>query len=242
MPQQVTRLVVLFGVMIAGLVAARSWLIPKTFGAIGHYRAAAIDSVTATKVKYAGHEACAACHPDVAALRVAGRHKSVACEVCHGPGAEHVESPSEKRLSAPRQRGYCPLCHGYDPGRPSGFPQIDPATHNPMRPCVSCHQAHAPETPREPEACGACHGSIARTHSVSNHALIACVRCHQTDKRHKVTPLLSRPTKPSQRAFCGQCHDREASSPKEIPRIDLATHEPDYVCWQCHYPHFPEGK
>jgi hypothetical protein len=134
------------------------------------------------------------------------------------------------------------LCHGYDPGRPTGFPQVDPVTHNPVRPCIGCHQPHAPETPRPPEHCGACHGSIARTHVVSNHALIDCTRCHQTEKRHITAPHLSRPGKPSSREFCGQCHGREAASDKRIPRVDLATHEPAYVCWQCHYPHFPEAK
>jgi hypothetical protein len=242
MPQQVTRLSIIFGVMILGLVLARRWLIPETFGQLGHYRAAAVETVAAAKIHYAGHEACAVCHEEIAKTRLAGRHRGVACEVCHGPSAAHVAAPTEIRPSAPKQRGYCPLCHGYDPGRPTGFPQIDPASHNPLRPCISCHQPHAPETPRAPDACGACHGSIARTHAVSNHALIDCTRCHETDKRHKVTPQLSRPGKPSSREFCGQCHSREAASPKEIPRVDLAAHEPAYVCWQCHYPHFPEAK
>ncbi len=27
-----------------------------------------------------------------------------------------------------------------------------------------------------------------------------------------------------------------------FPRIDLDTHNSRYLCWQCHYPHFPEGR
>lgn len=242
MPQQINRLAILFGLLILSLVVARRFLVPKTFGKLGHYRAAAMDTIAATPVKYAGGEACSACHEEIAKARAAGRHHNVACEVCHGPAAAHVNAPTDVRLPAPKQRGYCPLCHGYDPGRPTGFPQIDPATHNPMRPCVSCHQPHAPETPRTPEECSACHASIARTHAVSNHALIPCTRCHETPKQHKLTPQLSLPTKPSSRAFCGGCHSRDATSPKEIPRVDVATHGEPYVCWQCHYPHFPEAK
>ena len=88
-------------------------------------------------LKYAGQE-CAACHDDIAKLHDA-KHPRVACEVCHGPAAAHVQAPMEVKLPAPRQRAGCPLCHGYDPSRPTGFPQIDPVTHNPLKPCISCH-------------------------------------------------------------------------------------------------------
>ncbi len=240
MRPQLTRLLIVFGITIAGLLTARHFLVPETFGRIGHYRAAAVDALAARKAKYAGREACAVCHEDVVKAHTDRRHRNVACEVCHGPAAAHVDAPTEVRLPAPKQRGYCPLCHGYDPARPTGFPQIDPVAHNPLKPCVSCHNPHAPETPRTPEECGACHGQIARAKAVSPHALVECTRCHETEKRHRITPLLSRPGKPSSRAFCGQCHALEASSAKEIPRVDLATHGERYLCWQCHHPHFPE--
>ncbi|MBI3696810.1 MAG: hypothetical protein HY238_18485 [Acidobacteria bacterium] len=242
MRQQISRLSIVFGVLLLALVLARHFLIPKSFGKIGHYRAAAVDAIAARKIKYAGHQACASCHEEIVKLHDDRRHRNVACEVCHGPAAAHVEAPTEIRLPAPKQRGYCPLCHGYDPSRPTGFPQIDPVSHNPLKPCITCHNPHAPETPHTPEECSACHGEIARTKAVSHHALLPCTGCHETQKQHKITPQLSRPSKPASRAFCGQCHGVDASSPKEIPRVDLATHGERYVCWQCHYPHFPELK
>lgn len=64
MHQQLTRLLIVFGLLISGLVLARHFLIPKTFGKIGHYRAAAVDAIAARKIKYAGHEACAMCHEE----------------------------------------------------------------------------------------------------------------------------------------------------------------------------------
>ena len=147
---------------------------------------------------------------------------------------------------APKQRGYCPLCHGYDPFRPSGFPQIDPVVHNPLQPCIGCHSPHEPEPPQTPEECGACHGHIARIKAVSHHALLACTVCHETAEEHKISPRMSRPSKPSSRSVCGGCHAPEAVRPQEIvpeiPRVDMATHGERYVCWQCHYPHFPELK
>lgn len=240
MPQQLTRLLIVFGLLVAALLAARHFLIPKTFGQLGHYRAAAIDEIAALPIKYAGREACAACHEDIAKLHGGRKHAGVTCEVCHGPAAAHVNSPLEVKLPAPRERARCPLCHGYDPSRPTGFPQIDPATHNPLKPCISCHNPHAPEPPNVPEECAACHGNIARTKAVSPHAQLPCTQCHETDKQHKITPAASRPTIPAAREFCGKCHAQDAGSPKSIPRVDMADHGGRYVCWQCHYPHFPE--
>jgi len=242
MPQQLKRLVVLFAILAAGLLAARHFLRPATFGERGHYRSAAVTTVAAQPIHYAGRESCAACHTEIVATHRGARHQTVSCEVCHGPAAAHTESPTENRLPAPRERGYCPLCHGYDPSRPTGFPQIDPVAHNPLKACITCHKPHQPEPPHVPQECSACHGEIARMKAFSHHALLDCTRCHATPVRHKVTPRVVRPDKPRTREFCGGCHASDARGPKEIPRVDMETHGGRYLCWQCHYPHYPEGK
>lgn len=240
MPQQLTRLLVMFAVLAGGLVLARYFLSPKTFGEQGHYRAAAVEATVKQPIQYAGREACAVCHTEIAAAHGKARHQTVACEVCHGPAAPHTEAPTENPLPAPRQRGYCPLCHGYNPSRPTGFPQIDPVIHNPLKPCISCHNPHQPEPPHVPEECSACHGEIARMKAVSHHVQLRCTRCHSTPVQHKITPRLVHPDKPRSREFCGGCHAQGARSPQEIPRIELETHGGRYLCWQCHYPHYPE--
>jgi ribosomal protein S27AE len=242
-PQQVPRLGIVFAVAITVLIGARSILVPASFGKYGHYRAAAVDSIAARPVKYAGHQECEACHDDIAGRRAHGNHRSVACEVCHGPGEAHVLAPGDVTPPAPRDRGFCPRCHAYNPSRPTGFPQIDPVAHNPLKPCISCHDPHAPVPPVVPEECSACHGQIARVKALSHHANLPCVTCHDVPRQHKISPHAVRPTKPTERAFCGRCHD--PSAPRRgigagAPRIDLATHNPRYLCWQCHYPHFPE--
>jgi hypothetical protein len=240
MPQQVKRLAIVFALLIAALLAIRHWLVPPTFGKLGHYRAAAIDELVAQPVRYAGEPVCVDCHDDIGETKATSRHSNVACEVCHGPAAPHADDPDAYQPPAPRQRGYCPLCHGYHPSRPTGFPQIDPLMHNPVKPCITCHDPHQPTTPHVPEECSACHGEIARTKSVSHHALIPCVRCHQADEGHKVNPRLVRANKPLGRELCGECHAKGAEAPKEIPRVSMATHGNGQLCWQCHYPHLPE--
>jgi len=101
-------------------------------------------------------------------------------------------------------------------------------------------QPHAPEPPRVPQECSACHAEIARTKTLSSHATLECTQCHQVNERHKVDPRASTPTKPAAREFCGQCHSSDAKAAPEIRRIDLSSHWPRYVCWQCHYSHYPE--
>ncbi|MEK6768861.1 MAG: multiheme c-type cytochrome [Gemmatimonadota bacterium] len=241
-PQQVRRLTVAFALVAVAFLTARRLFVPATFGERGHYRASAVDTILASEIRYAGHEACETCHAPVAEKKSQSYHRGVACEVCHGPQAAHVSAPLDNKPPAPRTRAYCPLCHGYNPSRPTGFPQIDPALHNPVRPCITCHDPHDPTPPRPPESCAACHGQIARTKAVSYHAQLPCTQCHEADPRHVVSPRQVRPTKPSTREFCGQCHAPGAASAPEIPRIDLETHNRGYVCWQCHYPHHPEAR
>lgn len=245
-PQQLRRLTIIFVVLLAGLVGARRALVPATFGELGHYRAAAVGVIASQPTQYAGHAACEPCHAPIADKKSQSYHRGVACEVCHGPQALHVLDPMAHKPPAPRTRAYCPLCHGYNPSRPTGFPQIDPVVHNPVRPCITCHDPHDPTPPHPPESCAACHGEIARTKAVSPHAQLPCTQCHQVDPRHVVTPRQVRPTKPASREFCGQCHAPGATPPAsvaqmEIPRVDLAAHYPGNVCWQCHYPHHPEA-
>jgi len=114
------------------------------------------------------------------------------------------------------------------------------ASHNPIKPCISCHDPHDPKPKEPPRECQACHAEIARTKAVSHHVYVPCIRCHQTPEEHKLQPRQVPASKPETREFCGGCHAKDAASEKGIPRIDLATHGERYVCWQCHYPHLPE--
>ncbi|MBU1185947.1 MAG: hypothetical protein KKD56_00370 [Acidobacteria bacterium] len=241
-PEQVKRLLIPVSILILSFILLRSFLIPPDFGKYGHYRASAVDEIAAKDIKYIGQEACEDCHDDVVAKKNMSYHRNVMCEVCHGPSAAHIEDPDGNKLSAPRERGYCPLCHEYIPARPTGFPQIVSESHNPMKACIACHDAHDPAPPEVPKECEACHAEIARTKAVSHHMEVSCTRCHETSEEHKVDPRNFRPSKPMTREFCGSCHAQKADASKELTRIDLATHGERYVCWQCHYPHLPESK
>lgn len=240
LPEQVPRLAAVFAVAIVALIAARAVLVPATFGEYGHYRAAAVATVAERPLQFAGRQECEDCHEDVAEARVGGHHRNISCEVCHTPQIAHVEDPVNVTPPAPRDRTFCVLCHAYNASRPTGFPQIDPVSHNPLKNCISCHDPHAPVPPQVPEECSACHGSIARQKSVSHHVALACTNCHTVQQAHKVTPRAVRPTKPVARETCAQCHAAANPLLPDAPQLDFGAHYPRYLCWQCHYPHQPE--
>ena len=240
MPQQVTRLIVVFAIVGTSLIVGRQLLIPETFGELGHYRAAALDSAADHQKKYAGQGECLLCHSDIQGLKSGSNHETVTCEVCHGPAADHVAGPMDVKPVINRARENCVLCHGYNPSRPTGFPQVEPLAHNAPMECVGCHSPHAPEPPATPEECSAFHGQIARQKSVSHHAGLPCSTCHDAPEEHKISPRSIQPTVPSDRAFCAGCHAQPGMEVSGIPQVSVSSHGERYLCWQCHYPHFPE--
>lgn len=239
--QQVIPILILMAAAIGAFVAARTLLVPPTFGDLGHYRADAVTDNADHEIVYAGYEACADCHDDIAEVKQGSFHAGVSCEVCHGPAALHVDAPDEYTPGAPRGRGNCTLCHGYNPARPTGFPQILPIQHNPGKPCMSCHEPHNPMLPHAPEECSACHRKIASQKLVSHHVELQCTRCHNVPDEHLSNPRFMRAEKPTSNALCGECHGQGSDSHNRVPRVDMETHSERYLCWDCHYPHSPEA-
>ena len=245
-PEQVNRLAIVVGVILAVVVLARFVIIPPSLLARDAHKAATVEREMVRPVKFAGSAACADCHDDVVQKKAKGYHKALACEGCHGAAIKHTEDPGAVKPIAPRDRKFCPVCHAYDAARPTGFPQINVTGHNPLKPCITCHNAHDPVPPRTPRDCAACHEQIERTKAVSSHALLACTTCHVAPEQHRKSPRTALPSKPQTREFCGACHATDAApkdkAVKNAPKVDLGTHGRSYPCWQCHYPHLPEGR
>ncbi len=240
-PGQLVRLGILFALLAGALLYVRGRFVPLTFGELGHYRAAAIGTLAAQSIRFAGMEACAECHDDVAAVKQRSYHRGLSCEGCHGAASAHVEDPLASTPAIPKERQRCLRCHRYLASRPTGFPQVLERVHHPVKACVECHDPHDPAPPIPPSECAACHGAIARTKAVSHHWSLDCEQCHAAPAEHRQNPRAFLPKKPTERAFCGQCHARGSDAPVGIPRVDLAEHGGRYLCWQCHYPHAPEG-
>lgn len=241
-PDQVIRLAILLAVALVAMLVVRGRLVPASFGLTGHYRADAVAEVASQPLRYAGSHLCVECHDYEGEIKDGSYHRGLACEVCHGASWAHADDLEAQLPVIPRGRGEaCLYCHTYLPSRPTGFPQIIERLHNPLKPCIGCHDPHDPTPPEVPGACSACHAQIARTKAVSHHGTLSCESCHDVAPSHREEPRAFLPKKPTARALCGQCHAREAEASDEIPRVDLASHGERYLCWQCHYPHFPES-
>lgn len=239
--EQVRRLGLVIAVLVGIVAVVRFVLIPGSYFSTRLHRATTIQREVAKPIRFAGMPTCRECHADVYETKAAGYHRGLACETCHGPSAQHAEDPMNAKPYAPRDRKFCPVCHAFDPSRPTGFPQINPTAHNPLQPCITCHQPHDPVPPEVPRECSACHAQIARMKAVSSHALLECTTCHQASEKHKIAPRSAPPSKPQTREFCGQCHGSDATH-ATAPKVDLGSHGATYLCWQCHYPHMPGSR
>lgn len=252
-PDQVVRLGVIFGVGLVALLVVRERYTPKSFGELGHYRADAVDLVASKDLHYAGWRVCGDCHEEQFQAKLHSPHSPLSCEICHGPSYAHaVVDPIENTPPIPEGNEPCLSCHKYLPSRPTGFPQVIEFQHEPGELCTSCHQPHDPTPKEAPGECAACHRQIARTKAVSHHSLLKCETCHRASPMHRENPRASLPERPRTRAFCGQCHAKGVDTKtkilgvdltrRRVPQIDLDDHGASYQCWQCHYPHFPEGR
>ncbi|HEX6880363.1 MAG TPA: hypothetical protein VF135_08375, partial [Terriglobales bacterium] len=63
--EHLLRVAAVFVTGILLFLVLRAVFVPRSFGLYGHYRADALQEITARPISYAGHKACADCHDDV---------------------------------------------------------------------------------------------------------------------------------------------------------------------------------
>ena len=134
----------LFVIAFLAFWVIRGYVIPRTFGQYGHYRAAAIGEIAQHPLHYAGHEACETCHTDVLDMKKGGKHAHVNCEACHGPQQNHAEDPGSVTPAKLDTATLCVRCHAASVARPKDFPQVNAADHSNGLPCETCHKPHSP--------------------------------------------------------------------------------------------------
>jgi len=169
-PKHIVRLLILIA---AGLVVglfAKWYFTADSFYRYGHYRADSVPEIAAQAPVFQTPHYCQSCHSARYAQWSANNHKTVICEVCHGPAKGH---PQNGKLPIPKDtRKLCTLCHEAMPSRPRAQPQIDLAKHSGGQQCVLCHNPHSPkigtvvaevtgnavEGKKQAAACTSCHG------------------------------------------------------------------------------------
>ncbi len=161
----------LFVLAFVVFLVVRHFVVPKSFGEYGHYRGAAMGEIAAHPAKFAGHEACEACHSDVADKKVKGKHAHVNCEACHGALVMRLPAPE-----APKPSLYGRLVALVTRPMPLDPPILrhadDPASVTPVLPdtavlCARCHTASAAKPKDFPQVVPADHSNG-----------VACQTCH----------------------------------------------------------------
>ncbi len=151
---------------------------------------------------YAGSEACATCHEDIAKAFGKSKHNLVdkrhwegrACESCHGPGQKHVESTSADdirnpaKLTAVAADKLCLTCHL---NQPTQIGRLQSSHAKDQVACTTCHKVHANgpfglvarKRADINEQCSGCHlNASAQFQKPFHHKLpegaMSCVDCH----------------------------------------------------------------
>ena len=170
MPKHIARVIMLIAAFVVAGYVAITFLTAESFYKYGHYRANSVPEIAAKKPVYQTPRYCQNCHSERVAQWSANSHKTVICEVCHGPAEGH---PQNRKLPIPSDTvKLCTLCHEAMPGRPSTQPQIAVAQHSGGQQCVVCHNPHAPKIvaaaakvtgdtaagQKRATACAGCHG------------------------------------------------------------------------------------
>jgi len=146
MPKQLQRILLLLSILVIIFIGLRHYLIPESFGELGHYRANSLLDNEAHIPKYLGNDFCIDCHDSEASLLTIGKHSKIKCETCHGPGFKHVESNEKVDIILPSGRDFCGLCHSLNKARPiNKVKQVDIKEHNiEETECINCHNPHEP--------------------------------------------------------------------------------------------------
>ncbi len=173
MPKHIVRLVMLIVAGLAVAVLAKWYLTDESFYRFGHYRADSVVEIAAEEPVIQTPRYCKNCHSERHAQWSGNSHKTVSCEVCHGPGQGHPKKVAKLTIPADTSK-LCTLCHERMAERPRTQPQIDPAQHSGGAQCIVCHNPHEPKLKgvvakvdgnaaeggkKHAASCASCHGA-----------------------------------------------------------------------------------
>jgi len=169
MPKHIVRLITLIVALAVIAAFAVPLLTVDSFYRFGHYRANAVPEIAAKEPVYQTPRYCYGCHSERRAMWSAGSHKTVICEVCHGPAQNH---PQNAKMQIPTDAvRLCTQCHEAMPARPRTQPQIQVAQHANGQQCTVCHNPHSPKIT-------AATAKVAGDATAGKKRASNCVSCH----------------------------------------------------------------
>ena len=149
--RHVFRVALVLIVAIAAVLIGRGFLVPRSYGTFGAYRADNVaEQMRMRPPAHAGAASCTDCHKEKAKAHGAGSHKTVSCEVCHAPLLRHVvDGKVTGKMPVDKAYTLCARCHRRVQGRPEKFPQVVLEQHVTSQlegaVCLECHDPHSPK-------------------------------------------------------------------------------------------------
>ncbi len=149
---------IVLGLVVIAVVGGvgKYLLTPKSFGTYGHYRADTIEEEANREIRIWTNASCLSCHTHEAKIHLNGRHKTISCEFCHGPYADHIKD-GKKVGTLPVKRNedirvLCLRCHNRAiQARPKEviktvvMPEhLESQKVKETHICNQCHHQHAP--------------------------------------------------------------------------------------------------
>jgi hypothetical protein len=151
----------------------------------------AFFTVTPYTAEYVGSDACSVCHPDIFSAWQQTLHNPFAgCEVCHGPGSEHILTRSPQYIVIDTSSQLCGRCHSSSGGEgiaaANGFikpmqqyNELRATRHGTALVCVTCHNPHYGISSAPVKAiktgCRECHVNKKVDLTMEG---VACMECH----------------------------------------------------------------
>jgi predicted CXXCH cytochrome family protein len=160
----------------------------------------------------------------------AGAFLGVQCEVCHGPGAEHIGAPTGQKkdtIIVDYTGSVCSSCHGS--GSHIQYNDFVISPHNETLSaasrdsCMSCHST---------QGYLASQGilDLEITMETEGLASISCVVCHSPHEAANMTQLRYEGIT----ELCGQCHTGTTHAPQYDVYIEGPHEKAGVECTQCH--------
>ncbi len=145
------RLGALFLVLIIAFLVIKHLATPSSWNYEVWYRGDSMTEEANRPLVHGGNDSCQTCHKDVVKEVKKLKHKTLSCESCHGPLANHARD-DEKIADAEvmNQSNWQGLnCHEELISKPQGFPQFtrEVEKHTTIiegETCLKCHDAHDP--------------------------------------------------------------------------------------------------
>jgi DmsE family decaheme c-type cytochrome len=200
---------------------------------------------------FAGSEACASCHGDLAKGLASNPHSKLAlehggqgvtCEGCHGPGKAHIDGGGDVtkifRFTKATPKETDSKCLGCHEGK---HPNFDRSAHGEANvSCLGCHSIHQSGQPlhllkvSQPTLCYSCHSDIKPEFSKPFHhkvdeGVIGCSDCHDPHGSFQKKGLK---TAAQNDQVCVKCHS-ETAGPFVFEHPPVKAEG----CSTCHSPH-----